>query len=392
MFRIIFKVILIIVLCALCITAVLQAFTNIYDFSPARQFSGETIYNPYNGVVDSDWKKANFHAHQRYIVGGIDFEYTAEEFVAAYKAKNYDIIGLADHQRINPFGHLPAYEHGLGLNNYHLLMLGATDVSWFYYPIMTLPQHQMQYQLDKFKPQVKVLGMNHASRHRHVGAEVFNNLMGYDLMEMNPDLSSIAWDIALSSGIYSTLIANDDAHSISDRGRWFQRCFTMVNTPSLNADDIFASLKAGRAYGLSIPIAQNMKPAPHKGLPSLKKVVLVQDTVTVMFSSAADSIKFIGQDGVVLKCEVRADSTSYKFLQSDTYVRVDAYFPQDVRIWLNPFYRTGGAVREPATVDRVLTVVNMVVWGIVSLILFLLIIMTIRRRRHKGSQNYYGHR
>lgn len=392
MFRVIFKIILVIVLISLCVTAALQAFTNIYDFSPARQFSGETIYNPYNGVTDSNWKKANFHAHQRYILFGIDFEYTGEEFVAAYKARNYDIIGLADHHRINPFGHLPSYEHGLGLNNYHLLMLGATDVSWFYYPIMTLPQHQMQDELDRFKPQVKVLGINHPSRLRHISPAVFNNLMGYDLMEMNPDVSSVAWDIALSSGIYSTLIANDDAHSISDDDRWFQNCFTMVNTPSLRADDIFASLKAGRAYGIAMPATLDTKSQLHSDFPSMKQVALIQDTVSVMFNAVADSIKFIGQDGVVLKCEVRADSTSYKFLQNDTYVRVDAYFPQDVRIWLNPFYRTGGAVREPATVDRVLTVVNMVVWGIVSLILFLLIIMTIRRRRHKGSQNYYGHR
>lgn len=381
------KSLLVIILVALGITAAMQAVTSVYKFSAARQFSGETIYNPYVGIDSTQWRKANFHAHQRYMLFGLDFDYTSEQFLDAYREKGYDIIGLADHQQINENGHIPTYEHGIGLNNYHLLMVGAESVSWFDYPIMLLPQHQMQYQLDKFKSQVKLLGMNHPSRHRHVKVEVFENLMGYDLMEMNPDLNSTAWDVALSSGIYSTLMSNDDAHTIFDRERWFQRAFTVVNTPTLDDSDIIASLKAGRAYGVVITAEQNKQENPHMGLPTLRNVEFVNDSIRIALSTSADSIRFIGQDSQTLKTDIATDSTYYKFAQTDTYVRAEAFFADGTQLWINPFRRTGGSVRETATINSLLTTLNAVGWGFVTLVFVWLIILVLRRRR--PSNNYY---
>lgn len=390
MVKIIFKTILVILLIALGITAAMQAITPIYDFSPARQFSGENIYNPYSGVDSTKWRKANFHAHQRYMLFGLEFEYTAQEFVEAYKAQGYDIIGLADHQQINENSHTPAYEHGIGMNNYHLLMLGAKQVSWFDYPIMLLPAHQMQYQLDKFKTHAELIGINHASRHRNIPVDVFDNLTGYDLMEMNPDVDATAWDRALSNGIYSTLVANDDTHCIDDRGRWFQACYTMVNTPTLNSADIYKSLKEGRAYGVAILAAQNQKEEPHKGLPTMDNISLTVDTIKASFSLNPDSVRFIGQDARVLARVMPSDSTaSYVFRPTDTYARIEAYFDGGTKLWSNPFYRIGGSVRESSTVNTLLTVLNSIAWGILTLILAWITIRVIKGGGHKRRRNNY---
>lgn len=389
MIRSIFKTILVIILLAIGVASVLQAFTKIYNFPPSRQFSGETIYNPYRGIDSTAWRKANFHAHQRYMLFGLDFEYTAQEFIDAYRAQNYDIIGLADHQQINEWSHTPAYEHGIGLNNYHLLMLGAEEVSWFDYPFMALPQHQMQYQIDKFKPQVKLLGINHASRHRGIPVKVFDNLMGYDLMEMNPDIDATAWDRALSNGVYSTLVANDDAHCIDDRGRWFQACYTMLNTESLDDDDIYAALKAGKAYGVVIIAEQNQKPEPHADLPEIRGIDMKGDTIDVRFSIAADSVRFIGQDAKVLFSTAASGRTAqYSFRPADTYVRIEAFFAGGTKIWTNPFYRTGGAVREAITVNVFMTTLNAIGWGVVTLFILWLVILVLRRKPRRRL-NYY---
>lgn len=389
MMKTIFKIILVVILLAVGLTTAMQAFTCIYKFSDVRTFSGDSIVNPYQAIDSTQWKKGNFHAHQRWMLFGMDFEYTAPEFIKTYRDHKYDIVGIADHQQINENGQIPTYEHGIGLNNYHLLMMGATDVSWFDYPIMLLPVHQMQYQLDKFKPTVKLLGMNHPSRHRHRSADVFVNLMGYDLMEMNPDLNSTDWDIALSSGVHSNLISNDDAHSIDDRGRWFQRSFTMVNSPSLSQEDIIASLKDGRAYGVVITIDQNNKKDPHNNLPSVLDISLVHDSIRIAYSAIADSIRFIGQDTKTVKIEYGTDSVFCKFGQSDTYIRTEAFFADGTQIWTNPFYRIGGSVRDQAKVDTILTVLNSSVWSIITLIILWLILLVLRPARKKDYDNYY---
>lgn len=378
--KIIGRVLLLIIIFALGLTSALQAVTAVYDFSPARPFSGDSIYNPYLGIDSTHWRKANFHAHQRLMYGAMDFEYTEDEFITEYRAKNYDIIGLADHQYINPRSHTPAYEHGMGLNNYHLLMLGAESISWFDYPIMLNPAHQMQYQLDKFKKQVKVLGMNHASRLRHASVEVYDNLMGYDLMEMNPDVDPEAWDRALSCGIASMLVANDDAHCIDDRSRWFQACYSMVNTPTTEVDDVFASLKKGATYGVAILAEKNLSGDPHGGLPTVKDINLVKDTINIVYSITPDSVRFIGQEGVVKFSTDKPDSCySYVFLNTDTYIRAEAFFEGGTKLWTNPFYRTGGVERQAHTVNTLQTVLHSLAWGVLTLFFLWLFVWVIRK-------------
>lgn len=377
MLKFIFKIIASILLLAIAITSLIQGFSPIYNFAVQAKFAGNSIYNPYAGIDSAQWLKSNFHAHTQ---GDTD-DYTTEAFIEGYKRQGYDIIGTADHQYINTQfnerpGYIAAYEHGIGLNNFHLLMLGADHVSWFDYPIMAIPKHQMQHSFNKFKPQVKVLGVNHTERLRLVPLSVFESLTGYDLMEMNPDHDPTAWDIALSSGIHSHLVANDDAHSIERRGSWMQRCFTMVNSPSTNADSILSNLTKGAAYGIAVPVEVNTLPNPHANLPLVTSIGLKIDTIYVSFDRPAESILFRGDRGKTLH-NVDLDSIAQMVIPaSASYVRIEAYFPDGEVIWSNPFVRTIDGklpVAKEHTIDLWMTIVNCSCWSIV----FLLIITAI---------------
>ena len=219
-------------------------------FSPAVRSAGDSVYNPYAGADSSCWRKANFHAHQK---EKPQCDYTVEQMLEAYRSNGYDIMSISDHQCLNTEhadrpGFIPTYEHGYGINGYHQLVMGAERVTWRDFPLM-LTQSQMQYMLHWLRPQAEALVLNHPGKTRIIDLAVYGWLRGYDLLEINPERgrerSEQYWDTALSAGIYSTLIGDDDAHNIRNRSSWFQRCFTMVNTPSLRPGDIMKSLKKG---------------------------------------------------------------------------------------------------------------------------------------------------
>lgn len=394
MYRYFIKPLLVIITFAFAITAALQAYTAIYDFSEPVKFSGDTIHNPYNGIDSAKWLKANFHCHQRLMYGAMDFEYTEAEMQQVYRDQGYDLQLISDHQYINPYSPIPVYEHGWGANNFHKLMLGADKIEWVDYPIMVLPAHQMQWQLDKLKPQAELLVMNHPSRHRFTNVDDFRNLQGYDLMEMNPDRDDTAWDLALSAGIHSNLIANDDAHSISNRKRWIQACFTMVNAPSTNKDDIFEALEEGRAYGVAVGLHTNNRPKPHENLPAIEQISLTGDTIFLKFSQQPQKTLFIGQDGSIKAEIVSTDSTaSYIFATDDTYIRTKSYFEGENEIWTNPFYRVGGNQRETAIINTKLTIINSIAWGALSLLICAVGIKLLRSprgARSSSGDNYYA--
>lgn len=391
MIRKILKVLATVILSVLCLTSVMQAFTVIYDFPPTAPFEGDSIINPYREVDSLNWRKANFHAHQRWFFGATSAGYSEEEFINAYREQKYDIIGLSDHQYINPYGHFPTYEHGWGVNNFHILMLGARDRSWFDYPMMWMPKHQMQYQFDKFAKQAKLTVLNHPYRLRHASREAYREIRGYDLMEMNSMMNAESWDMALSSGIHSYLIADDDAHTSDDRESSFQRCYTMVNTKSLQEDDILEALKAGRAYGVAISTERNTAPRPHDSLPTITSIGLQgADTMFVRFSLMADSVRFIGQNGAVVASVLASDSAECVIRPEDSYVRVMAYFPRGTQLWTNPLCRVNpGEVIEcesPQT-NILFTVLNSISWSVLSILILVLIWIMNKNSKKKRKFN-----
>lgn len=364
------KYILIVVVGVLLLCVLSYVSVPVYKFQPGRSFGGAFIYNPYEGVDASCWKKANFHAHQK---EKPQCDYTVEQMLDAYRVNGYDIIGISDHQCLNTAhadrpGFIPAYEHGYGINGYHQLVLGAEKVTWRDFPLM-LTQSQMQYMLKWLRPQAEVLVLNHPGKTRIIDLSVYGWLRGYDLLEINPERgrerSEQYWDVALSAGIYSNLIGDDDAHNIRNRSSWFQRCFTMVNTPSMQRSDILDALKKGRAYAVYVPHDLNNRPQPHADLPRVESVSLHGDTVRVRVDQPASAIRFIGQNGMLL-AEGNGAEAVYPFGANDTYVRTEVHFDNGVILYVNPFVRTADG-RQPVNtfvpvIDYPLTVLSHLLW------------------------------
>ena len=320
----------------------------VYRFAEGSSFSGDSIYDPYREVDSSCWRKANFHAHQR----ERKYEsYTPDQFFAAYRAQGYDIIGLSDHCYLNyaqsdRAGFIPTYEFGWGINKAHFLMMGASFASLHDFPF-TLTPSQLQHTLRRLNPQARVVVLNHPGQLRGIDHKVYERLRGYDLLEINPDNgrenSIPCWDRALSSGIYANLIGDDDAHTVSFRGSFFQRCFTMVNTPEVNEYHILSSLKKGKAYAVRLTPELNQRARPHEGLPSIRTVGLRDGgEVYLALSEPAREIRFVGQDGIIRKTTENVAEASYDFTPTDTYIRVEALFDSGVEIFTNPFVRTAG--------------------------------------------------
>ena len=365
------KYLLIVSVVVLLLCAVSYVGIPVYRFGHGRAFRGDRIYDPYSDVDPEQWRKANFHAHQS---EKPKCDYSAEQMLEAYRLNGYDIIGISDHQKLNLAGSdrpgfIPIYEHGYGLNRCHHLLIGAQKVSWRDCPVM-LTRSQVQFMLAGLRPQAELVVLNHPGQMRWIDHRLYGCLRGYDLMEINPETgperSDIVWDAALSAGIYSTLVANDDAHSITDRESWFQRCFTMLNTPSLDRGDILASLRKGTAYGVYVPAEVNLREKPHADLPRVERIGLQGDTISLRLDRPARSIRFIGQEGHVLARTADSRTGHYRFDERDTYARAVAEFDDGVVLYFNPFVRTSDGLRPGNAfvpeIDYPLTILSDSLW------------------------------
>ena len=355
----------------LCVISYLSV--PVYRFSPGAPFAGDCIYNPYAQIDSASWRKANFHCHQK---EKPQCNYTVDQMLEVYYRNGYDIASISDHQCLNyersdrP-GFIPTYEHGYGVNGYHQLVMGAEKVSWREFPLM-ITQSQMQYMLAWLRPQSKALVLNHPGKTKLIDLSIYGWLRGYDLLEINPEQgrqrSDQYWDTALSAGIYSTLIGDDDAHSITNRESWFQRCFTMVNTPTLDPDDIIASLKRGAAYAVVVPHTLNRRENPHADLPRMESISFERDTIRIQTDRPA-TLRFIGQHGTLLH-ESFGTEGQYRFTEQDTYVRGEARFENGVILYFNPFVRTADGTRPEniftPVIDYPLTILSHILWLIVG--------------------------
>lgn len=378
------KYILIVIVAVLMLCVLSYISVPVYDFQSGRSFCGDSVYNPYAGADSSCWRKANFHAHQK---EKPQCDYTVEQMLEAYRSNGYDIMSISDHQCLNTEhadrpGFIPTYEHGYGINGYHQLVMGAERVTWRDFPLM-LTQLQMQYMLHWLRPQAEALVLNHPGKTRIIDLAVYGWLRGYDLLEINPERgrerSEQYWDTALSAGIYSTLIGDDDAHNIRNRSSWFQRCFTMVNTPSLRPGDIMKSLKKGAAYAVYVPHDVNNRPDPHGDLPRMERISMQGDTIRIRVDRPASAIRFIGQNGTLL-AEGSGAEAVYAFRKNDAYARAEAHFDDGTILFFNPFVRTADGNRPVnvfvPVVNYPLTVLCHLLWfallaGLTALMLYL---------------------
>ena len=374
----------------------------VYDFPVPQPFSGDKIYNPYEGMDSTQWKKANFHFHVHAWLGLTSGRNnTVEEFWKTYKKLGYDVPCISDYEHINTFNrdssfYIPAYEHGFGIKKKHQLLIGAKKVLWMDYSLIQTRNHK-QHILNLLRDQNEIVAIAHPDWEGGYSPDDMKHLSNYDLIEVldNNWRSVPLWDAALSSGHPVFIVADDDAHDIHNPYQ-IGRCCTFVNSASLCSTDIIKSLKKGKAFGADIYMSDgetfDQKAERARRIPLLESVEVHNDTLRLKTSRKAVKFVFIGQNGKTKKLVRFTRSAWYKIQPEDTYIRTEIMFfnhygGAGTIFYLNPVFRYHGV--QPVNV--LLAEINLPRTWILRLLsipsLMVLIIFAFYNKRRKAKKN-----
>ena len=228
----------------------------VYKFSGPVPFSGNKLYNPYQSIDSSEWRKYNFQVQSKAWLGITDGRKNSNELIdSVYKRLGYDHVSTSDYQKINTFGinnpaYIPTYEHGYNIFKTHQVCIDTDKVLWI--DLMFGQTLSMkQWILDKLSEHAKIVALAHPVLRDGYSLNDMKYLTNYDAIEVlnNMRVSVEHWDAALSSGQIAYIISNDDAHDVMNTNHVGRR-FTMINSPTLNREIIVSNLKKGTAYGM----------------------------------------------------------------------------------------------------------------------------------------------
>jgi len=339
-----------------------------YSFREPRPFEGEYLYNPYQDMNPDWWKKYHFHCHSRKFFGVTNGRKSSETAIdSVYQALGYDHYGISDYMSINTHNadkedYIPAYEHGYGLiHKTHQICIGAESV---YRPDFLFMQNlnMKQHMINKLGERCRFVMPAHASFTKGYKVSDMVLLSNYRLLEvLNPYGNAIEhWDKALSNGHRVYALGDDDTHDITDISEVCHN-MTMINTQSLAADSVYEALDKGLCYAVEFdnwyhhPMTLAEKAKQVQALPYLTCAQLVGDTLFIETSAnKMKEVRFIGQDGKVLKTEENVETAWYVIQPEDTYVRTEINVNGLQHFYLNPVTRHA----TPTPVDQRLDVVN----------------------------------
>ncbi|MDD5506839.1 MAG: hypothetical protein PHD25_00740 [Bacteroidales bacterium] len=343
------KPILYLLILAIGILILHHLMCPVFKFSEPASFSGNKLYNPYQNIDSAVWRKGNFQVQSKAWGGITDGRKNSNELIFdVYRQLGYDIIAISDYQKINTWGSdqpgfIPVYEHGYGFEKNHHVLIGAHKVIWNDYPLFQNLHHKQQI-LNRLRASSDLVYIAHPEFTRDYPAEEVKWLSNYDGIEaLNGFRKSIGhWDTALSAGRYVTILANDDAHDVSNPDEVGQFC-TMIHSPLNHSSQIIASLKKGQSYGAEIPrpLGETMeqKALRHQHLPRLRKVQLQGDTLLVEMDSSAAEFRFISGGGIVKSRQANSSIAAYTIQASDPYIRTEIAYPDGTTFYLNPVAR-----------------------------------------------------
>ena len=339
-----------------------------YSFKEPKPFSGEYLYNPYQDMQPDQWKKYHFHCHSRRYFGLNNGRKSKETAIdSVYQALGYDHYGISDYMSINKHGtgrvdYIPAYEHGYGLfRKTHQICIGAESVYWPDFPFMQ-NLNMKQHMINKLGERCRFVMPAHASFTNGYKVSDMIFLSNYRLIEVvNPYGNAFEhWDKALSNGHRIYALGDDDTHNINKTSEVCHN-LTMVNTPDLNPEHVYEALDKGLCYAVEFdnwyhhPMTLTEKARQAQTLPHLTRAELVGDTLFIATSNGKmQEVKFIGQEGNVLKTEENIATAYYIIQHEDPYVRTEINVNGLQHFYLNPVTRHPG----PDPVDQRLDFVN----------------------------------
>lgn len=342
------------------ILVVFYLMAPVYTFTEPEAFSGNKLYNPYQNMDTTHWKRYNFQVQSKAWGGITDGRKNTNNLIdSVYNELGFDYVATSDYQRINKHGSdkpsfIPTYEHGYNIYKTHQVCIGAKKVLWVdLLWVQTLSMKQ--WIIDMLDKDCEIVVLAHPLLRHGYTIEEMKYLTNYRMMEVlnNLRISTDHWDMALSSGQVVWLMGNDDAHDVlhpNDVGRKF----TVINSPTTNKENIIKNLKTGNSYGvdfyptMDVPITERIERIKHT--PVVKKVDLVFDTLKVGVDQIAKEIHFIGQEGIIRHTVFDTNYAEYKIKTNDPYIRTVFKFNDGSSIYLNPVIRYDGS--EPVSLKK----------------------------------------
>ncbi len=308
-----------------------------YTTHAPAPFSGASLFNPYAGAGPV-WQRANFHAHSHAWGGVTSGKQAPADVHTAYRALGYDVVGLSNYHQIaqvsSDSSFLPIYEHGFSIRKTHQLVIGAREITGTDFPLWQSTSAK-QYLLNQMRDTAALTAIVHPYLRLGYDTTELAGLGGFDLLEVRSHWNDASawWDAVLTAGNPVWAIGNDDSHDIT-RPKEIGVAWTMVNAPSAGAHDIVRAMRRGGMYVVSA--------APGKTPPRLVGQALHADTLVVQFDQHMDTIRVIGDGGVVRAEAIGADRVQHVIAAGDHYARVVGT-RDSTTIYLNPVVRSDGA-------------------------------------------------
>jgi hypothetical protein len=389
-----FVVLFFIVLAVVLLSFYLMA--PVYEFSGPRPFHGQKLYNPYAAIKPDAWKMYNFQVQSKAWGGLTNGRKNSNELIdSVYRVLGFDYVATSDYQKINTHQkeksfYIPTYEHGFNMFRTHQVCIGADEVLWTDF-VFFQTLSMKQWILDLLDKHNEIVALAHPLLKNGYTLNDLKYLTHYDMMEVlgNLFLSVEHWDTALSSGQLAWILGDDDAHDVLNPSE-VGRKFTMINTENTDRDQIIRSLKSGNNYAVDYYTGGEKsiteKAEELKRLPFLETAELKQDTFFVAFNKKATTIKFIGENGKVLKTCSNKKRAFYIIQESDPYVRTEAMFDYTFTLFLNPIVRYEGASpqsQKTAAIDAPATLRLRIIY---FLIILSLVFLYAKRKQRKQAR------
>lgn len=392
-FKIFFGILATLIIIPLVFLLSLYLFAPIYEFSEPAPFSGSKLYNPYQKMDYGFWRKYNFQVQSKAWGGITSGSTNTNELIdSVYTALGYDYVATSDYMKINYHGDekanfIPTYEHGYNIFKTHQVCIDAKKVLWIDF-VFFQTLSMKQWIIDLLKKNSRIVVLAHPLLRDGYTLEEMKYLTNYDFIEVltNMRTSIHHWDTALSSGQMVWIMGNDDAHDVLNPNQ-VGRKFTMINSPSTTRHTIVQNLKSGKAYAvdfypkMDVPLEERIERS--KSIPYVRDVDLRNETLTVVMSEAADSIRFIGQNGKVLLSTTNNRWATYKIKNEDTYVRSEIYYPSQTTIYLNPILRYEGDFPRSMKTAKINESSTMAMHSLYVVIIFTITWFILRRKIKK---------
>lgn len=346
----------------------------VYQFEKRTPFHGVHWYNPYENIR-GHWLKGNFHLHAHSWGGVTNGDNQSDTIYQFYKDMGYDIVAFSDYQKVNTYrfnapDYIPVYEHGYSLFKTHQLAIGAEQVEWRDY-FFGQHRHHKQNILNRLSSDSTFIVLAHPPWMGGYSHRDMIRLTGFDAIEINKKKMKTLqlWDTALSSGKVAWIMGNDDSHDIHHPRKTGVR-WTMINANSPRKKDVISALKKGQMYAVT----------GHHGRNNifLKNVEIDSSTLKITIDKPADKIRFIGNNGEILKIVMNNNTAEIELREDYFYVRTEIISPTN-SIYLNPVIRYNG--RDLPTYSNKISIPFTVLQNVIMFSILAAIVLFIRKRQ-----------